>query len=454
MIGVNISRWSRRVIPRAILFVALWVAIGRVGAAEPTAAAVRWPEIDPALRSEEAFGLKLQLVMYERKKEAGRKFVEEALARDPQPYVKAYAAWIGYFGRAWGLEPATDFTRVHSLATEAVAGGSVVGMDVLGRATAFGLGMPANAKESARLLTAAAAKGSMWATCQLGFYYVTGYGVPRDLAKGERLMRRAAELGGVTTNYYDLAVLYEKGEYGWPKDPMKEMECYYRAALCDGKLGSDRLEALGKQRVPEARLYRALARVHWANDDAKIEASDVREQVKVLEDIGQDSAAAQFELGTLYAEGEWVHRDIPRAQAHLNRAKAMGDRRANVTLARIRLYGWGVPRDVDGAVSDLALMAAFDNPDAAGCLGHLYYWGSSDVREMKEDEAKAFELTRVAAENGKVRALWDLARDYEHGIGVKKDYLVAASLYWLAYKRGFEDGGHQALRMFAWVKQP
>lgn len=451
---MNFSRWSTRVwLYVSILVGLLGSTLGSRGA-EPAAPALRWPEIDPALRNEEAFGLKFRLIRLKRGPAAARRFVEDELKRDPQPYVKAYLAWIGFFGPAWGLGPPTDYPRARAMAQEAIEGGSAVAQDVLGRATGFGLGAPADSAESVRLLRAASQRGSMWATGRLGYYAAVGYGVPRNLDQAEQLMRRAAQLGGITVEYFNLAACYENGTGGLPKDEAKAVECYYRAAFCDDGGGREKLNALDKQGVALARFYRALAYVHGANDQNWFTKARVREQVTVLEATGQDSAAAQYELGTIYADDQWVNHDFTKALAHLNRARGLGEDRANYTLARMRLLGHGMARELDSALSDLQLLSADGNPQAAAYLGYIYYWGNSEVKGIAKDAKKSYEFSRLGAENGSYSALLNLAFNYSDGIGVEKDYLIAAKLYFLAYERGMPGGLEKAQRLMSFVKLP
>ena len=211
---------------------------------------------------------------------------------------------------------------------------------------------------------------------------------------------------------------------------------------------------LEQRGVPEAKFHRALSYVHAANEGASLTQARVREQVRVLEATGGDSPEAQFELGRIYLTNDYVGRDDAKAGAHLERA--VGDAHAGAAFVQTqcKLLGRGVPRDASAALAELHTLANWGDVRAAAYLGHLYYWGSSDAPGLKKDEGKAFNYTRVAAEGGSLVALVNLAQCYEDGIGVAKDYGIAARLYWIAHVRGYKQGDDRVRRLLPFVKLP
>ncbi len=424
-----------------------------LGAAEPAAPAPRWPEIDPALRNEEAFGLKFWIMLDQRPSSVWS-FLEDELKRRPDPYVKAYVAWCCFFGPNNGMGPKKDYARGRALAAEAMAAGSLVAQETLGRAIGLGLGGPADAVESARLLRAAANRGSMRALARLGRYEMFGYGVAPNAEAAERDLRRAAELGGILVEYRIIAGAYESGDQGLPRDLNRAVDCYYRIAYYGSRYVEKDFDKLEKLGAPNVRLYRALAMVHDANEGVWVTNARVRREVPVLEELGKDLAAAQYELGTVYIDDDWINHDFSKALEHLNRARGLGEDRANFSLARMRLLGRGAPRDEAGAMSDLQLLAADGDAHAETYLGALYYWGSSGAPKLPKDPHKAYEFTRQGAENGSIIGLVNLARCYEGGIGVPQDYLLAAKLYWVAHNRGYYRGGEYAIRLSHFVELP
>jgi TPR repeat protein len=294
----------------------------------------------------------------------------------------------------------------------------------------------------------------MFALARLGGYTLIGFGVQQNPDEAARMLERSAELGGVTYEYSRLAQDYVAGRNGLPRDLGKAVECYYHAAIyCTSNVEAHftELEKLGAPNVP---LYRAMAMVHDANQQVWVSSARVKREVPVLEELGANNAAAQYELGTIYIDDDWINHDYAKALEHLNRARGLGEDRANFSLARMRLMGRGLPRDVDGAMSDLALMAADGSADAATYLGTLYYWGAVGAPKIPKDPRKAYDYTRQGAERGSVLAMINLAHCYEESIGVPRDYLVAAKLYWIAYRRGYLRGGEWAIRMSHFIDIP
>ena len=450
---VNSSSWSTRVARRVALAIVLCGTIAGLRAAEPAAPALRWPEIDPALRKEEAFGLKFSILLDQRPG-AAWKFLESELKRHPEPYVKGYIAWAYIWGPSFGMEDRKDLPRGVALAREAAEAGSAIGQETLGIALGQGLGVAPDQAESVRLLQQAAQRGSMRALGILGRYAVSGYGVPRDEEEAARKLRRAAELSGEMLGYLLLADAYENGGRGVPRDLAKAVECYYRIAIYGTRYVEkdfDRLEKLG---APEVPLYRALALIHDANEGVWVTKGKVQLAVPVLEQLGGKLAAAQYELGTIYTVNHWVSHDYKKALGFLNRARGFGDDRANYTLAYMRLVGRGMPRDEAGALSDLELLSSDGDPNAATLLGAMHYWGSSDAPSLQKDAHKTYEFSRLGAENGSLTGLRNLARCYEEGIGVPRDYLLAAKLYWIAAKRGSRHSDEIAIRISHFVELP
>ena len=56
----------------------------------------------------------------------------------------------------------------------------------------------------------------------------------------------------------------------------------------------------------------------------------------IEEAAGKEHAEAQFYLGKLYYDGEYVDRNIPRAKKFLNMAAKQGDRDAMALLNKIK----------------------------------------------------------------------------------------------------------------------
>lgn len=438
---------------RGVLRFVPWLAlcVGTAIGVEPPPA---WPEVEPALRNEQLFAVKVGLMLEQRGTDGARQFLERELKRRPQPYVKAYVAWTCFQPKFWGGKSKPDYVRGHQLASEAMAEGSAVAQFVLGYAEMEGLGCPVDRIKGWKSMQAADRRGCYEAASYLGFYAEMGWGGWRDHAAALAYLRRAAALGGIAREWYVLGRRYEEGADGQLPDYARTIDFYFHAACFFDDHAFSRLEVLEKKGIPGARLYRALAYVHDANEGVWLTKTRVREQIRVLEEVGHDLAAAQAELGAVYINGDWVGYDYAKATRTLNLARGLGADEANVTLAWMRLHGQGMPRDVPSAMSDLLLLSADGNALAATHLGYLYYWGSSEAKGVKRDPQKAFEFSRKGAEGGSLRALVNLAVCYRDGIGVKKDYAIAAELYWAAARRGYREGLESAERLLAFADLP
>ncbi len=93
-----------------------------------------------------------------------------------------------------------------------------------------GLGMHDNALLAYKYMRAAAEAGHALAQHGLGFMYMEGECVGQDGAKAAEWFTKAAEqglVGSMTT----LAMLYEQGKAGLPKDPEKAREWYRKAGF-------------------------------------------------------------------------------------------------------------------------------------------------------------------------------------------------------------------------------
>jgi TPR repeat protein len=72
----------------------------------------------------------------------------------------------------------------------------------------------------------------------------------------------------------------------------------------------------------------------------------------------QGNAAARFLLGTLYAQGEGVTRDLPAALRWYRKAAEQGHRGAQYNLAVMLAKGEGTAQDLDEAATWFAAAGA------------------------------------------------------------------------------------------------
>jgi uncharacterized protein len=225
----------------------------------------------------------------------------------------------------------------------------------------------------------AAEKGDPQAHTLVGRIYAEGVGVPQNLALAAQWYARAAALGDIE-GAFAYGVMLAKGQ-GVQKDleaaaRMFETAAAHRHPLANYNLALLFLSGQGKPENP----YRAFGHMLFAAEAGV--------------------AAAQYDLGNLYATGTGV--DPPNAfeaAKWIGKAAAAGHTDAQVDYAVLLFRGHGVP----------------------------------------PDQKHGAQLFRAAAEKGVVIAQTRLARCYANGAGVDKDLVQAAKWHLIAKAAGGED---------------
>jgi hypothetical protein len=221
----------------------------------------------------------------------------------------------------------------------------------------------------------AAEQGDAEAQYQLGRLYAYGLGVARDSTEAAKWYRLAADQGHVSAQHW-LGHLYAQGQ----GLETAHAEAPEPAASEPGK------------RI-------AGPRALW---------SDAAEAAKWWRKAAdQGDAAAQFDLGWLYARGQGVETNHSEALRWYRKSAEQG------------------------------------NASAQHWLGHCYLSGTGTAK----DEAEAFRWFRKAAEGGIIPAQNDVAHMYEDGRGVGKD--LAEALRW--YRKAADAGLPAAQNSFAWA---
>lgn len=430
-----------------------WLALGsRLGAAEiQPFDPVPWPEaITPRQQNEDIFGVKLRLIREMDGDKAATRFLLGELARNPRPYVKAYVAWYRIFGQGWGAPELTDPVKGRALAEEAAKEGSMVATELLGRALVYALGGERDLPRGLKLLRQAAEAGNTRAMAQLAILTAHGWGGLQNMKDADRFARRAGVLG-TTMALVNIGELYEKGEYGYPRDMDKATAYYFAAASLWDDDAWVKLAALEQNGVKAAGMYIRIARLQNANDGASINGtSAIRKLATEMAAMAGDNPAALVELARAQIAGDYARRDYKQARERLEKAVAAGYRPARVFLAYMKLRGFGGPKE-PAMLAELDALADQGEPYAANYLGWAYYWGASEVG-VRKNEKVAFEFCRQAAERGSSQALINLGICYSSGIGTPKNYALAAKVYWQACTRGYSAARGDVRRLLAYVK--
>ena len=136
--------------------------------------------------------------------------------------------------------------------------------------------------------------------------------------------------------------------------------------------------------------------------------------------------AAEYELGTRYAEGRGVPQSMPEAVRWLERAAGAGFAPAQFRLASLNEKGDGLKKDVQAARRLYLAAAGKGHAKAMHNLAVLYAEGI----DGKPDYKAASEWFRKAASHGVTDSQYNLAILFARGIGVQAN--LAESYRWFA----------------------
>jgi TPR repeat protein len=110
----------------------------------------------------------------------------------------------------------------------------------------------------------------------------------------------------------------------------------------------------------------------------------------------QGHAAAQYNIGLLYANGQGVPKDDAQARQWFEKAAVQGHAAAQVNLGSLYDYGRGVPQDFKMAVRWYRRSANQGNDLAQRRLGLLYERGDG----VPQDYVQAYMWYKLGAANG------------------------------------------------------
>ncbi len=108
------------------------------------------------------------------------------------------------------------------------------------------------------------------------------------------------------------------------------------------------------------------------------------------------NADAQYHLAVMYAEGEGVEKDLPKAAELLQQAVAQEHTDAQLMLGLFNVYGDGVPTNPAKGAKLIAQAAEAENDVAMYYLGNLYAAGLG----VKKDIPTALNWMKKAEDNG------------------------------------------------------
>lgn len=399
---------------------------------------------------DEAFDIRLDFTAGEKGDAAAFAFVEKEFARDARPHIKA---WYGEYllgGKAWGA-PEGQEQRGIELVQEAFAAGSVEARRVLGWQLMTGRHLPVDPQRGMLYLREALAQGSTHALVTLADVFRQGVGTAVDWTEAETWSRRAAWIGKPYI-LERLAAAYESVAGATAVQKAKACELHYAAAIHGSGPAEKRLKQLFEQKdAAGTRAYELLllwrAHLGW-----RFQTAEVRRTVQHLETSYPDDLAVMLSIGEMYASGRLGFRDFKKAYALFEKAAQRGSDDAQAQLARLLVEGYGVKKDQARGLQIWRELEVRGNAQALGFLGFHHYWGTLAGAGLAKDPILAYDYCRRAADLGDYFGQLNAGACYEHGIGVKMDYLRAAAYYRAAAWRGAPDAEEKMRRLLAFVK--
>lgn len=144
---------------------------------------------------------------------------------------------------------------------------------------------------------------------------------------------------------------------------------------------------------------------------------------------------AQYNLGSLYYDGEGVAKDQTVAIEWWNKAGGQGVIEAQHNLGLVFLSGDGAAKDLEKARFWIERAAIAGLARSQYTLGKMYLH-ADELEAGEPDPAKAFEWIFKAGENGDYRAQYNLGKMYRDGIGTAVN--DEQSVAW--FRRSAEQG--------------
>jgi len=215
-----------------------------------------------------------------------------------------------------------------------------------------------------------------------------------------------------------LGVKYAFGEDGLPRDDVKAVEWYQKAAA----------QGLAKAETNLGDMY--------LNGRGGFDKDPVQALSWYLKAADQNFPDAQFRLGYMFESGTGVAKDMPRAVKLFSAAADENYPQAQYKLGTMFESGTGVAKDVQRAVTLFRAAANAGYPDAENLLGILLATGGDG---LTKDEVEAVLWYRKAADQGFAKAQKNLGDMYFFGRGVEKDYQQAIAWYTKASDQKFAE---------------
>lgn len=401
--------------------------------------AIAADEHKPSLaEAEETYELRLQKVRLARGEEAQFAMLKQDMQLNPRPYVKAWYGSSIVWKEKCGLKIPEEAGYGVEMIRQSAAEGSRTGLEFQGRVLVYGWGGQAKKpQEGAAMIRRSAELGRYTAMEEIARLYAHGYGVPKDLTLAHAWAYKAA-YHGTSGGLHYLGTLWEDGKLTGGANLAKAAEYYYDAAKCGHPEAAKLMNVLIKRKEPAAQMFVHLVTVEHVNMSAELIAmsvdadllpSRIRKAVAWLEKNAADNVRAKLAVAQLRLRVLQPVYDPAKARQVLESLAAENNDDAVYWLAHARFEGIGEKADRAGALAVWQKLAAKGHPLALHKLGTLYYWGYNENLGLPKDPIRAFVLVKDAADKGCWLALFNLASCYEHGIGTRVNYHMAAKCW-------------------------
>jgi TPR repeat protein len=307
------------------------------------------------------------------------------LSAAKQGFALAQSNLASLYARGEGVPQ--DDTKAVEWSQLAARQGNALSQFRLGSMYAAGRGVPKDMTKAAEWLEKAALQGVANAQAHLGALYLAGQGVAKDEARGMYWIRKASELG------------------------QPEATRILAAASAEGKAAKAEPPSFPKSRLA-ADGGDPIAQYTLALMYQRGEAGAPRDPIEAAKWMSRSAekgyAAAQAQLGFYYANAVGVTRDDEEAVRWFKLAVKQGHAQAQASLANFHSRGaGGLPRDLNEAARLYKLAA--DQGNAAGQAGYAYHL-EQGVGGVAQDINAAKAMYAKAAAQGNQYAQQQLQR--------------------------------------------
>jgi TPR repeat protein len=406
--------------------------------------------VTPPTGVDVAFDIRAERLPWSKDHSEAFLFVEKEFTRDPRPHVKARYADFLVQGSLWGAPDNSGDYGIR-LAEEALAAGSMHALSVLGWEYLRRRMPTDDVGRGLGYLQQGASEGHVGAMLLLGDAYFRGVGIPKSAIAAEIWLTRAARFGK-PHSLFRLAKAYEDGAVTGQPDLANACRLYYEANINGARSARERLaELAGKGDVHALRAQRLVLLWDSARG-ADIVTPRLKEAIRTLEEKYPDDPQVLVAIGSAYWNPELGNPDYKKAFAYFDRAAKAGSAEGRALRARLMVEGYGTKKDVSAGLAEWRALEEMNNPEAIGQLGYFYYWGPVGAAGLTKDPEKALSYSKRAADFGEYSGQMNTATCYEFGIGVSKDYALAAYYYQMVAAKGSVRGRDKVRRLLPHIK--